>query len=148
MFRDKVTDTARVGRIDPRRLPDARHECVLHPGALLFPLIGGLHSFQGLDISVAVSPVSLVFDNDFKSFTGATGRCDRSDATRTESDGTVAVPHRWRFVFGRACCPTLAAAEALDRDDRVMGDWISCRGRGHVPPTTPIQNRSAPPGRP
>jgi hypothetical protein len=44
------------------------HECVLHPGEILFLPIGCWHYVQGLDITITVSFTNFLFDNDFSSF--------------------------------------------------------------------------------
>jgi hypothetical protein len=43
-------------------------ECILGPGEILFLPIGCLHFVEGIDVSVTVSFVNFVFDNDFTSF--------------------------------------------------------------------------------
>lgn len=43
------------------------HECVLERGEILFLPIGCMHFVEGIDISVTVSFINFVFDNDFSS---------------------------------------------------------------------------------
>lgn len=58
-------------RIDYARFPAMRDvtvlECDLAPGELLFIPVGWWHHVRGLDISVTVTFVNFVFDNDFSS---------------------------------------------------------------------------------
>ncbi|WP_406701140.1 cupin-like domain-containing protein [Singulisphaera sp. Ch08] len=44
------------------------HECILERGEILFLPVGCMHFVEGIDISVTVSFISFVFDNDFSSF--------------------------------------------------------------------------------
>jgi hypothetical protein len=43
-------------------------ECILGPGEILFLPIGCMHFVEGIDISVTVSFINFLFDNDFTSF--------------------------------------------------------------------------------
>jgi hypothetical protein len=64
-------------RVDGRVVPPAPNppmeapqilECIIGPGDILFLPIGCLHYVEGIDISVTVSFINFLFDNDFTSF--------------------------------------------------------------------------------
>ena len=59
-------------RPSPRAHPSIQEpqilECILGPGEILFLPIGCMHFVEGIDISVTVSFINFLFDNDFASF--------------------------------------------------------------------------------